>query len=247
MAPFFFPSRQLIAHFANELSASDAAEMHHTLAQLPTKITLYNLGAIERSADDVARKVELNTWEQKSSNGASPAFGRHIMGPQSVLYSWRALPWSKQSGTINAGPAEEAWRRVNDGAQAVLMGNVSAIVIDALPTPPPSPSSTPSDAFIDGGGALKALSRYRRRGRGRSSGGDGKDSGHDNGANTSLALFGAVGAVGMALLLVYSGAAGGAASSGTGMVNSVVGRDAAVALLRSSESLRQLFRQALQH
>lgn len=97
------------------------------------------------------------------------------MGSRSVLVTWKQLPISGLEDVATPWPHADAL------AEAILSGETEQIVIDSLPTPPAS-----DDGFNE---------KEREKGRHRKP--------RRSAASPLLAVMGAVGAVGVAALLMY--------------------------------------------
>lgn len=215
---------------APDAEVDDPAEVHHLLAQLPEEISQENIGRLFERADQISHQIfgHVSDTADAGRSAQAPSFGRHIMGPQSVLYTWISLPRQTHA---------RDWQKVDADASQILGEDISSIVIDALPSPPPSPPASTGEADLDDAMAITTRSSRRKRHLQKS---------HDAPGGSRIALFSAVGAVGVALLIVYSsgnGAVSSLGSSSSALGSNVLGRDAAAALLRSSEAVRQLFRQ----
>jgi hypothetical protein len=99
-----------------------------------------------------------------------------IMGSRSVLVTWHQLAIASHKVTI-ATP----WPHADALAEAILIGGTEQIVIDSLPTPPAS-----DDGFVE-----KEHDKRRHR------------KSRHSATSPLLAVAGAVGAVGLAALLMY--------------------------------------------
>lgn len=149
-------------------SCSDAAEVHHTLAQSPTTITATSLPKQMTAADAIG---ERNNIDQGT-------LLRPIMGPHSTLFTWKSLPPHHHSYD---------WEYADKEARNTLQGSQTNIVINAQPSPPPTPPLH-ADAYVDD----EKLLAHRKR-----------TAGHSSPPALSLVWMGAVGAIGMALWLAY--------------------------------------------
>jgi hypothetical protein len=112
------------------------------------------------------------------------------MGPRSIFYTWSQLPLS-----LHQDDVPTPWTHADALAEAILVGGTENIVIDALPTPPVSEDEDEERW------AEEEKEKRRRRGGGKSGGKQRRDN--------LVAFVGAVGAVGVAALLMYGAGRGG--------------------------------------
>ncbi|PWN33160.1 uncharacterized protein FA14DRAFT_56297 [Meira miltonrushii] len=233
-ASVLYVSAALIEQFQGHIDASDAAEMHHNLSQLPTLITVATLPSILEKADSLAENAPI----LYSAPESKPAISHGVMGRRSVLYTWSSLSHAKDD-----------WQTADQSADAILHGDSKEIVLNALPTPPVS--EVDGDDYAGNAEAHikndKALVSYKwwRKGKKGSQSDKRKQILRNNTA--ILAWVGAFGAMSAAaLIILYGGGGGGSHTSfplsSTGGIGS-----AFPAGLRVAEPLRVLLRNALQH
>lgn len=227
-----YVSIALIERYKSKVDAPDAAEMHHVLSQLPSLITADNLPDILREADALAQSAPLTSADGKTSVSLG------VMGRESVLYTWSSLPISPAKTT----ELDVDWSSADQKADAILQGDMSQIVLDALPSPPSSEMGDGgddgmADGHIEKDKALVSRPWWPTSRRHKPVGKDGQ---HVV-AGALLAWVGAVGAVSAALFILY-----GNSSTGGGVTGSASGLGSAFPLgLRAAEPLRALLRHAL--
>lgn len=171
MALFTDVLKQLILEGKKTTLQEDAAEKHHSLSQLPSQITIDSLPLILQRADLLSEEFNLDL------HGT-------VMGPRSVLSTWKQLPISSPScGKVASAEIPTPWAHADALAEAVLSGGTEEIVIDAMPTPPSS----------DDGQFEKETEKKQRK----------RSEKYEQRGGSLLAVIGAVGAVGVAALLMY--------------------------------------------
>jgi hypothetical protein len=104
---------------------------------------------------------------------------RSIMGPRSVLVTWDQLTLSANKDKPDA-PIATPWPHADALAEAILLGGTEQIVVDSLPTPPASEEDYLEEEY------KKRHKKHKR-----------------SPPSSLLAVMGAVGAVGVAALLMY--------------------------------------------
>lgn len=161
-------NKDLIMGDARDDESADPAELHHLLSKLPMTVdhgriaSLFQdeteglslpctapsdqdrqLACVLELADDLANRYPLDKAPLPAAKKRVDA----VMGPRSVLNTWSQLPHvqSKHQPTTHRGGTEASnqWQQADAFAETILeksSSDVSIVVVDAMPSPPPSPT-----------------------------------------------------------------------------------------------------------
>lgn len=153
----------------------DPAEIHHHLAQLPTRVTSSTLQALLEHASELSHAYPL---EPRSPNDGSK---RKVMGSASVLCTFPALQRRSKAAV---------WKAKDVHAESILRGPVDRIVVDPTPTPPVFEEEEEEETQDGLYKAPEKLHISKRNG---------------NGGGNAVLLVGAVGAAAAVLLFAATG------------------------------------------